>query len=604
MTFSPYPNSARYCQLVAPDTEHGWRRQLFGSGAGRTALVLAAALCFPFCFVGIFADDYFHQLALERMPMVPIGPWDLFNFAWGDPERLRPIIEKGPYSWWALPELKFAFLRPLSCAAANLDHLLFGRAFFWHHLHSLGWYVGLVAVVTAVFKRALGPASAIAAFAAVLFAVDDSHTVIAGWVANRNALIATLPALLGVLAHVWWREQGKLVGLPLSLVACGIGLSGGEAALGAIAYLVAYELTAGPGPWRSRLLALVPLAALGAGYIAVYRLSGSGAYGSEIYVDPMREPLRFLEQAPAKALALIGAQFLGSTADLWLATLAARPVLVAMGVLAVVVMVVLTRRVWPKLDGPERRALRWLTLGAALSLVPVLATFPLNRLLLMPSVGGSALIAVVLLKGWRAADDRVLRYGARLLGFVTVVGLLGWPFAAVILRLGADQQVRTALETKLSDEALAGRVIIFVAPDPSASLYVPMVRAWHHKPMPKVWNTLSFAPFAHRLTRTADDTVELEVVDGRMLETVFEQLMRGSMFPVPVGMKVKLDGSEVTVLGLDHGLPNRISLHFDEPPEGGAYTLAQWTDGELAPLVLPAVGQTLELPRLHSLLAP
>ena len=577
---------------------------MLGPGAGRTAVVLAFALSLPFCWTGIFVDDYFHQLAIERQSLFPVTAWDLFTFAWGDPARLLPIIERGPYSWWTLPELKFSFLRPLTCALANFDALAFGRTFFFHHLHSVAWHVALVAVVAALFRRALGVAAPLAGLAAILFTIDDAHTVVAGWIANRNALVATVPALLGVLAHVRWREQGWRVGLPLSLLGCALGLSAGETALGAIAYLVAYELTAAPGPWRTRLLALVPIAALGVGYVALYKAFGSGAYGSEMYVDPLREPLRFLAQAPPKALALIGAQFLGVTADLWLMLIAARPVLAGSGVVAVVLMAVLMRRLWPRLSEPERRGVRWLTLGAALSLVPVLATFPLNRLLLMPSIGGSALIAVVLLYGWRAAD-RSLRWGARLL-FITnvVLGVMGWPGAALVLKLGGDEQTRSSLETKLSDEALAGRVVVFVAPDPTASLYVPMVRVWHGKPLPRAWNTLSFAPFAHRLTRTAADTVELEVVEGRMLETVFEQLMRGSAFPLPLGTRVKLEGSEVTVLGLNQGLPSRISLRFDENPDLGGYTIAKWENGELAPLVLPAVGQTLELPRLHSMFAP
>jgi hypothetical protein len=461
-----------------------------------------------------------------------------------------------------------------------------------------------VAVASALLRRALGPASSIAALAALFFAGDDSHAVMAGWIANRNALIATAPALVGVLAHVWWRERGDRRALALSLLACAVGLSGGEAAVGALAYLGAYELTAAPGPWRTRALALLPVGLLGVAYVVVYKLSGSGAFGSEIYVDPLREPWQFLVQAPAKALALAGAQFLGSSADLWLMALSARPLLVGAGVLAVVIVVLLTRAVWPLLEEQERRGLRWLVVGAVGSLVPVLATFPLNRLLLMPSLGGGALVAAIAWHGWRA-PQRLVRWGARLLVFITVLGgVVGWPGAAVILRYGAEEQRRTALDTTLSDEALAGRVVVFVAPDPMSSLYVPIVRQWHGRPMGRAFLTLSFAPFAHRLTRTAPDTVELAVVDGRMLETVFEQLMRSSQFPVPVGMRVRLDGLEVTVLELDRGLPNHIAVRFDQDPDAGGYTLAQWQDGRLAPLVLPAVGQSLELPRLHSFFAP
>ncbi|MHB8873779.1 MAG: hypothetical protein ACYC8T_08855 [Myxococcaceae bacterium] len=589
---------------MADDEVQGWRRHLSAPRAGRTALICAAVLSLPFCFAGIFGDDYFHQLILDQQTEVPVSRWELFTFAWGDPARIQPLVERGPYPWWTLPKVQFAFVRPLSVALANLEHLAFGRAFFWHHLHSVGWYLALVAAVTAFFRRSLGAASPIAALAAVLFAISGSHGLAAGWIANRNAMVATVPALLGVLAHVRWREKGDRWGLPLSLVLYAIGLSGGEAALGALAYLGAYELSAAPRRWRSRLLALLPVALLGAGYVALYRALGAGAFGSEMYLDPIRQPLPFLLHAPERALALVAAQFLGASADLWLAVQAARPVLVVLGVVAVVLMAVLVRRLWPRLDEKEQRGLRWLALGAALSMVPVLATFPLNRLLVMPSVGGSALIAVVLWHGWSAANGRLVRYGARLLFFTTVIiGLAGWPAVWAALRLGGDEQTRSALETNLTDEALAGRVLVFAAPDPGAAIYLHRVRIWNHKPKAKSWVTLSFAPYAHRLTRTARDTVELEVVDGRMLETVFEQLVRSSKFPVPEGLRVRLDGAEVTVVGFDQGLPNRLRVHFDEDPEGGSYTLATFEGGKLSPLSLPAVGQTLEIPRLRSLLS-
>ena len=88
-----------------------------------------------------------------------------------------------------------------------------------------------------------------------------------------------------------------------------------------------------------------------------------------------------------------------------------------------------------------------------------------------------------------------------------------------------------------------------------------------------------------------------------MLQTVFEQLMRSSKLPVPLGMKVQLDGVEVSVLSLEQGLPNRLGLRFDHDPELGGYTVAQWDEGTLSPLKLPAIGQTIELPKAHGLLS-
>jgi hypothetical protein len=405
--------------------------------------------------------------------------------------------------------------------------------------------------------------------------------------------------LLGLLAHVRWREQGVRAGLPLSIVCFAVGLAGGESALGALAYLLAYELTAAPGPWRARALALLPVAALGVLYVGVYRAVGAGAFGSGIYVDPMREPLLFLAQAPPKALALVGALLLGSTADLWLLLQPARPALVLAGVLALLLVGALLRRLWPALEAEERRGLRWLGLGSALSLIPVLATFPLNRLLLMPSVGGSAVLAAALWHGWRAAHDRFARLGARLLFLTTVVlGLLGWAGAWGVMRIGGDEQIRTAMETRLSEEALAGEVFLLVAPDPVTAIYLPLVRLWNGRPLATTWITLSFAPCAHRLTRTAPDTLELEVLDGRMLETVFEQLLRSPAFPIAEGATVRLSGATLTVVHLDRALPQRIRVQFDAPLEGGAVTVAWFEHGTLAPFPLPAVGQSVELPNI------
>lgn len=582
----------------------GWRGRIAWSPAVRAALVLAVVLALPFCLLGIFMDDYFQLLLVEGVfdATLPGRRWNLFTFTSGDPTELRWMVENGPFPWWSLPGLKFSFFRPLSSALANLDAVLFGRHFVLHHLHSIAWHLGLVAVASAVYRRALGT-TGIAAVALLVFATDDSHGLAAGWLANRNALVATAPALLGLLAHLKWREGGGAGWVPLSMLGMTVGLCGGESALGALAYLAAYELTTGPGRPLQRAAALVPAGVVLAAYVVAYKLTGSGAYGSEIYVDPLRDPAGFLEQAPGKALALFGSQFLGVTADLWLIMTALRPVLMAAGLVAAVLVGALARRVWPSLDAQTQRGVKWLGVGGLLALVPVLATFPLNRLLLMPSLGGAAFVAVVLWHGWRHPDDALLRWGARIFA-VTVValGVLGWGSSWLMLGLGAKAQTDSVLRGSVSDEALGGRVVAFVAPDPAAAIYPPMVRLLHGKPRAASWVTLSFAPYVHRLTRVDDATVDVEVVDGHLGDTVFEQLVRSSKFPVPVGMTVKLNGLSVEVLSLDRGWPNKIRVRFDEGALS-TLTLVRYSDEGLQPLVLPAVGQTLDLPRVKTVLS-
>src|SRR5262249_42881788 len=146
------------------------------------------------------------------------------------PGAIHGLVQRGPYPWWTLPELKLAFWRPLSSALETLDHHLFGRNAVGYHVHSVVWYLALVAICGALLRRALQ--GALGVLALLLFAVDDAHILPAGWIANRNALVAVAPALAGLWAHLEWREAGRAWARPLSLVGLALGLTGGEAALG------------------------------------------------------------------------------------------------------------------------------------------------------------------------------------------------------------------------------------------------------------------------------------------------------------------------------------------------------------------------------------
>lgn len=582
----------------------GWRRFVLGSTAPTTALVLAALVALPFCFTGFFADDFLHQALLRGMPGFAAGDrWKLFTFVNGDPALARPLIENGPFPWWTLPTLKFSFFRPLTALVANVEHALVGGNAALLHVHSIAWYVALVAVVNRVLRRALA-ASMAAPLAVVLFAIDDAHAVVAGWIANRNALISAVFGLLALLAHLRWREDGWRWGVPASVGAALLALAAGETAVGALLAIGAWEAALGPGGWTRRALALAPMALVGVAYLVVYKLTGSGAAGSEIYNDPLGEPVAFLARAPPKALALVGAQFLGTTADLWLIKVALRPALVGTGAVALALVAWLLRALWRDFSDAERRALEWLLVAFGLSLVPVLATFPLNRLLLVPSVFGAGIVALVLLRGWRARG-RAVRWASRALLVPAVAQcVVMWPVNAGVYGLGSSLQRSMALQPALSDEALSRHVLVFVGPDPSAVLYTSMVRQLYGRPAARSWVTISFAASAHRLTRRSERELELEVLDGQMLQSVFEQLVRSSDLPVPVGFRVKLAKATVEVTSLDGaGLPKTLLVTLAQPPDDSSVTLARWDDGVLGPLALPPVGESLVLPRATGLLS-
>lgn len=560
--------------------------------ATKAALALAGLLSAPALGLGLYMDDYM-QLLLVRGFQAPGSRWNLFCFASGDPSKLLPFIERGPYPWWTLPTVKLSFWRPLSSALVNLDAALFGDFLPAYHLHSIAWYLAAVFAVSLLLRRALPPA--LGAGALLLFAIAQTHVLPAAWLANRNSLVAFTPALLGLCAHLRWREQGWRPGLPLSLLGYLVALTGGESALGVFAYLAAYELLAAPGAPARRLAALAPAAVLGLGYVVAYRLTGSGAWGSAIYLDPISSPGAFLAAAPARFFALSAGQLAGVSADLWLMAPPLRPFEVAVGALSLAGVGLLLRRAWPGLDAAERRALRWLGAGALASMVPVLATFPTNRLLLVPSLGACAVLAVLLRHGYRSAA-RADRWAAVALALVHVpLNLLGWPAQEAAVTWVGRRVTAAILSAELDDAQLPRQRVLSVTYDPLMGLYPPMVRAVNGHPLPQAWWPLSIAPLDHRLTRTGERTFDLEPVDGHLLGSIFEQLFRADDQPLPVGQPIALAGLTVTVLEAKDGKPTRVGFEADRPLEDPSLVFLTWKDGGLRRFAMPAVGQTLLL---------
>ncbi|MCI0573452.1 MAG: hypothetical protein L0Y66_22130, partial [Myxococcaceae bacterium] len=566
------------------------------------ALLGALLVSLPTLGMGFFGDDYAHLLMLEGMPGVPGGPFDLFRFTGGNPEGVQGLIQRGPYPWWTLPELKLAFWRPLSSALAVLDHGLFGRSAVGYHVHSVAWYLGLVAVLGVLLRRVLP--GALGVLTLLLYAVDDAHALPVGWIANRNALVAVTPALVGLWMHLEWREAGRGWARPLSLVCLALGLTGGEAALGVFAYLLAYEALGARDGTTERMRAVVPAVLLGLVYVAAYKALGYGASGSGSYLDPLGEPLRFLAAAAVRVPALLSGLLLGAPVDLWPFVPATRPALVIAGVAGAGLFAWLLRAAWPALPAEERRHLRWLFVGAALSLVPVAATFPSGRLLLVPGLGGCAAVAVALRHGWRSWARREGRHGGLAVatgGLVLahVVGApLGWPVTVLAAREANAQAERMLQVTagELDTERLpTQRLVVLPTPVPTLGMFAPMVWAARGHVLPRSWWTLSLSLEPHVLTRTGPSAFELSLRGGHFHTSEFEQLFRGPAHALPVGAQVQLDGMRVTVLEAGEEGPTRLGFALDVPLEDDSLVLLHWRDGGLRRLPPPAIGVPVAL---------
>lgn len=355
-----------------------------------------------------------------------------------------------------------------------------------------------------------------------------------------------------------------------------------------LAFVFALELLR-PRAERA-LTALVPLTVLLVAYAALYKLVGAGTWGSATYVDPLREPLVYLREVPVRFLAVFGAWNSGIGADFWLTTPRLRPVLLVCGALAVPGWWWLARTT--TLAQPERATLRWLALGAGLGLLPTLATFPSDRLLLPISLGLCGVLAVVLERAWAQRRRLVLAWAAFAFG---VAPLSSWVVTPLVFSNWAAGVSRAVLQPKGVDTFEYRRVVVVSSTDFAVAIYGTAAMANAGRVLPLTWQVLSMAPFAHRLSRVDARNLELEVLGGRMLDTVFEQNMRAERYWIVEGRTVELNGLSVTPLRCEGGKPVKLRVQLKIDPAD--YTFVFWNGRELERLELPEPGQSVELPR-------
>jgi len=183
------------------------RRVLAGRRLPAVAAMLAFTLTLPAIGNGWSFDDLPQRLILLQHPLAGAPPSAMFTFLDGDPDRTRTLIDLGTLPWWTDPEIRASFWRPITVWTHRLDYALWPDFAALQHLHSLLWLVALV-WIAARFYRSLFGATWVAGLAALLYALDDAHGFPAGWLANRNALVATTFGLLALWIHDRWRRSG------------------------------------------------------------------------------------------------------------------------------------------------------------------------------------------------------------------------------------------------------------------------------------------------------------------------------------------------------------------------------------------------------------
>ena len=529
--------------------------------AGRVVIAIALLLSAPALAAPLVADEHLQAVRWHEEDLAGFLQ-HAFVFASGDADEARARMEHLG-TWWAPPDFRVAFFRPLAAATHALDLWLFPDGAVLMHAHTLLWLAALLFVLDALYRRFLPPSVAVLALA--LFAWDDARGGLLSWVANRHALIAACFGAAALIAHDRWRREGWRPGAWLGPALFATALAASESALGVVGLFGGHAVFVDrEGSLGRRLLRLAPYLVLLVAWQAAYAFGGYGVVASGSYVHPLEDPLGYLSLVPARAGFLALGQLTFVASDFALFYPPAVRVAVLVG--AVLFLGAVARVVGTRLTDPGARALAF---GAVLSLLPAAAAAPGDRNLTMVGIGASAALAVALEALTREGD---LRRGVRWIAGTLIVSNLVLAPLFLPLKCLANfnlDAMRAATDEAVSREAsVADQTLVVVSVASEGSVFFAWAsRDAHGIPTPRGTRILSTGLGTTTVTRLDERTLRVEP-EGGFLSGEMQQLMRSASRPFHVGDEVELSDMRAR--------------------RGEGMTLVPWTP--------PAVGETVVVP--------
>jgi hypothetical protein len=589
----------------SPRLYRALKRVLDREGSDRAAVIVALLLlCFSLD-TGLSADDYVHELIARGSDAIPgfvRAPWDMYRFA--DTPFTTLLMREGVLGWWEDPEAKLAFFRPLSALTHMLDSALWPHSGVMMHLHTLLWAALLYAGVLAL-NRALVMPPFVAALSTFIYVFDDARGWIGSWVAARNAVIATALSVWALVLHHRARQGGgKLPALaaPVLLV---LALLAGEGAIAICGYLLAYALFLDHGTLRTRVMTLLPYAAVVLPWRVVWRAMGYGVSHSGLYFDPISEPLGYLGALAERAPVLLSSQLGGAWSDIWNILFAFPAIESALYVGACLLLLFFGYALMPVLRHDP--VVRFAVLGALLSVLPASAAFPADRLLTWVAIGGSIAVARLLAA---FGEDREWLSDTALRALILPPLVLALLVAKAVIdpvfmpsRARGNLVIRDNLDraqaTVPIDASIIHKRIVYVNPPgfPLAG-YIPIERAALGQPRARSQVVLATGEADLRIERVDEFSLRVRQRGG-FLQSPGSHLFRNPKRTFTRGTNVELEGVNVVIDDLTaEGRPAAILARFDRTLEDPSLVFLAWEGLGYVPFALPAVGQSVILPAL------
>ena len=407
------------------------------------------------------------------------------------------------------------------------------------------------------------------------------------------------------MLHHRGRSSGRKLPTLLAPGLLLLGLLAGEGAIAICGYLLAYALFLDHESPRSRVLSLLPYAAVVVPWRIVWRALGYGVAHSGLYFDPIAEPIGYLAALAERAPVLMCSQLGGTWSDIWNILFAFPALESALFIAALIGLLAFGYCLWPILRHDP--VVRFAVLGSVLAILPASAAFPADRLLTWVGIGASIAVARLLAaygedRAW--LSDTALRalilppLVLALLVAKTVIDPIFMPSRArgnLVIRDNLDR----AQASVPMDAAIASKRIVYVNPPgyPLAG-YIPIERAALGQPHAISQVVLATGEADLRYERLDAHTLRVRQRGG-FLQSPGSHLFRNPKRAFTRGTTIGLDQVSIEIDELtSDGRPSAIVARFERTLEDPALVFLAWEGLGYVPFTPPEVGHSVTLPAL------
>jgi len=530
--------------------------------------------------------------------------------------QIQKSINNGILPWWTYQEYIGAFFRPVHVVTRWLDTRLFTNSQALMHAHSLIWFAAVIFVVTVLYRRLMGPCW-LAGFAALLFLLNKSNYFPAACIANRSTLLMLFFGVVSLIFYHKWRTNGSKTAIAICYLSLALSLLAKESGICVFIYMAAYELTLANDKWFRRVINLVPAVLIIVTWKIIYNSLGFGFHGGDMYADPIRSPLIFLQAVIERAPIMFADIWGLSLTDISVAfsrTIRIKIIWITTGFSVFVLIMIL-----PLLR--KNQLARFWFLAMAGSLV-VSCSAMFSRTLLFASIGAFGLITLfvndIINKPEGILKTKSWQVPAKIFCLFLLLAHIPLTIAARLVTPAMfDMSINSmdaGMSIKWQDDFKDKDIILVNCPTVLSCMMTPFYNSYHKQPFPRSMHMLSIGIEGVEIVRLDQKRLLLKAHSGNLIRfergddihvahllDVINGITRGKQFPTQPGQSVTTRKFTAEIVAVDDsGMPKNVLFTFNEMlEESELYFLwFNWQDGKYRKFEMPETGQSVSIPAI------